>query len=106
MRQRIQNILQSEQNPQSFFIGEEHEFFDEDGNGNIVKILARLDELEQAMKIRKEKMSSRQAGTWLNDMGRKVAQALSIIDQIVAQYAEGTDRETQIEVYEQRIMDL
>ena len=87
-------------------MGDPDEFFDEEGNASQVRIMKRLDELEHVIKQRLNRLDSRQNGDWLADLERKIAQAVSVIDSITAQYAEGSANDTLIESMTKRVNDL
>ena len=88
VKERILQILQSERNPESFFVGEEQEFLDEDGNSNSQVVMARFDDLEAAINSRIQKLEARHDGGWVDEMGRKITEAVAMLDRMAAQHAE------------------
>ena len=59
--------------------------------------MKRLDEIYFVVQRRIDRLNQRQSDDWIDDLRRKVSNAMGIIDEITQQYAQGTNRETKIE---------
>ena len=57
--------------------------------------MTRFDDLEAAINNRLAKLDERRDADWVNEMGRKIAEASALLDRIAAQHP---DRERDIEL--------
>ena len=55
----LDNVLQNEEQPDRFFVGEREEFFNQDGSVSRESIMKRLDELEFVVKRRITRLQTR-----------------------------------------------
>ena len=67
--------------------------------------MARFDDLEAAINNRIQKLEARQDADWVNEMGRKVAEAVALLARIVAQHAE-REQDIQLEGTVRRVSEV
>ena len=91
MTDLLHSILQTEEHRDGILIGQLADFQDVDGQVSYPKILNGLEASKQAVENRCTKLRLRLEDVDLtNEIQKKVAHTLSEIDQIIAQYGEGS----------------
>ena len=91
IKERLENILQTEEHRDRILIGQLADFLNVDGHVSYSKILNGLEASEKAVVNRCTKLKLRlEDANLTNEIQTKVAHTFTEIDQIIAQYGEGT----------------
>ena len=107
MKDRLENIIQTEEHRDRILIGQLADFLDVDGQVSHPKILKGLNISEEAVVNRCKKLKLRlEDANLINEIQKKVAHTFSEMDQIIAQYGEGSTQETHTERYTRQIREF
>ena len=106
MKRTLLSILKTEQNRNPLLVGEEADFCNVNGDLVTRKVLKSLEVSENVIQNRCNKLGLRLSGADVtSEIQRKVKQPCSEFDQILAQYAQGSDQETHTETFERRLKE-
>ena len=104
LKQRLLGILQSEANREPILIGAEADYCNSNGEVLVNKVQKGLAQSEKAVLNRCQKLQLRLSSADLtNEIQRKIQHTCSEIDQIISQYAEGSQQETHTETFRRRL---